>query len=85
MAPAWRAGLVVLGLASLPRRHAAALSCLNDCSHHGECSDGVCVCEAAYTGEPPNAQPASPSRPRVHAGVRRGRGGRARRSPLAAS
>ena len=43
------AGLA-LALAGLTPLRAASLSCTNDCSHHGECSDGVCVCEAAFTG-----------------------------------
>ena len=44
------AARVALLLASVTPLRAASLSCLNECSHHGECSDGVCVCEAAFTG-----------------------------------
>ena len=44
-----RTTLLTLALAGLVSVR-ASLSCLNDCSHNGECVDGVCSCEAAYTG-----------------------------------
>lgn len=55
--------LLGLLLAGLPLQQAAELNCLNECSHHGECSDGVCVCEAAFTGQPHMHMPQLPCAP----------------------
>jgi len=56
-----RTTLLTVALAGLVSVR-ASLSCLNDCSHNGECVDGVCSCEAAFTGatDAASAAPACP-------------------------